>query len=511
MSETKNIEQVSITIGSRMYATFKDVKNSPSHVLAEFVDNALQSSWDNAPRLKELDPNYKLEVDIDIEWNPEDDRPKKVVITDNAGGIPAHRYVKAFMPAKIPENNKGLHEKGMGMKTAACWLGYAWSVKTTALGETVERTMSFNLNDVVDKDLDYVPVKEVECPADAHYTIVTIDRPTENFPTIRKMDDIKTELSSIYRKSFRNKEMILKVCGEELTFEEYAVLEAPFVRTPDADPIYWKKNIEISYGEFKATGFIGLLSEMKSSQNGIVIIRRGRVILGAGVSENRYTPFCLCGSVGSPRYKRVFGEIEIEGFDVSFNKNDILDRASLDLLMELVAEEVHTREFDLITQGNDFRSTDTRKLVNSLLKKHSNASKGVTAPVAIPVREPISAASSPASNPNEIPSQPSVKKPVLLGQYEEAYTINNVAYIFRVQFVDRGDLVWVDLSQKENGIIICRINSEHDFFKTFKMSEPIIAILKTIAISKFVAHEEGDDTAKDLMNNFNDYIRYIKL
>lgn len=511
MSETANIEKVSIAIGSRMYATFKDVKNSPSHVLAEFVDNALQSSWDNASELKRINPDYKLEVDIDIEWNPDDDRPKKVTITDNAGGIPVSRYVKAFMPAKIPENNTGLHEKGMGMKTAACWLGYAWSVRTTAIGETVERTMSFKLADVVDKDLDFVPVTEVECPAEAHYTIVTIVTPTENFPTIRKMDDIKTELSSIYRKQLRTKDMILKVCGEELSFEDYAVLEAPFVRTPDADPVYWKKNIEISYGEFKATGFIGLLSEMKSSQNGIVIIRRGRVILGAGVAENRYTPFCLSGSVGSPRYKRVFGEIEIEGFDVSFNKNDILDRSSLDLLMELVAEEVHTREFDLITQGNEFRSTDTRKLVNSLLKKHSNASKGVTVPVSIPVREPLSSISTPAENPNPISVQSSVKKPVLLGQYEESYTINNVAYLFRVQFVDRGDLVWVDLSQKEDGIIICRINSEHEFFKTFKMSEPIIALLKTMAISKFVAHEEGDDSAKDLMNNFNDYIKYIKL
>lgn len=511
MSELNNIEQVSIAIGSRMYATFKDVQNTPSHVLAEFVDNALQSYRDNEPLLKALDPDYKLQVNIDIEWNPEDDRPSKVVISDNAGGISQKNYVRAFMPAKVPENNTGLNEKGMGMKTAACWLGYSWSVLTSALGEPVERAMSFDLDKVVEKDLETVPVIQAPKPENAHYTIVTITRLTENFPSIRGMEDIKAELTSIYRKSFRTKEMILKVCGEELSFEEYDVLEAPFVKTPDADPIYWKKNIEISYGDFKASGFIGLLSEMKSSQNGIVILRRGRVILGAGVSEKRYTPFCLCGSVGSPRYKRVFGEIEIEGFDVSFNKNDILDRESLDLLMEVIAEEVHTKEFDLITQANDFRLNDTRKKVNSLLKKHNAASKVNKEPVSIPLRQPALVNSQPAVNPQTTIATAPVVKPVLLGQYEESYTIHDTLYTFKVQFVDRGDLFWVDLSQKSESIIICRVNSEHDFFKSFKISESSIALLKTLAIAKFVAHEAGDDSAKDLVNNFNEYIRLIKL
>ncbi len=511
MSELKDIEQVSIAIGSRMYATFKDVQNTPSHVLAEFVDNALQSYRDNEPLLKALDPDYKLQVNIDIEWKPEDDRPSKVVISDNAGGISQKNYERAFMPAKVPENNTGLNEKGMGMKTAACWLGYSWSVLTSALGEPVERAMSFDLDKVVEKDLETVPVIQTPKPENAHYTIVTITRPTENFPSIRGMEDIKAELTSIYRKSFRTQEMILRVCGEELSFEEYDVLEAPFVKTPDADPIYWKKNIEISYGDFKATGFIGLLSEMKSSQNGIVILRRGRVILGSGVSEKRYTPFCLCGSVGSPRYKRVFGEIEIEGFDVSFNKNDILDRESLDILMEVIAEEVHTKEFDLITQANDFRLNDTRKKVNSLLKKHNTASKANREPVSIPLRQPALANSQPVTNPFAGTVAAPVVKPVLLGQYEESYTIHDTLYTFKVQFVDRGDLFWVDLSQKNENVIICRVNSDHDFFKSFKISESSIALLKTLAIAKFVAHEAGDDSAKDLVNNFNEYIRLIKL
>lgn len=39
------------------------------------------------------------------------------------------------------------------------------------------------------------------------------------------------------------------------------------------------------------------------------------------------------GAQGTFKYKRLFGEIEVEGFNVSFNKNDIPDRENLDALL----------------------------------------------------------------------------------------------------------------------------------------------------------------------------------
>lgn len=509
MNENMEINDVSIEIGSRMYGSFKGIQNTPSHVLAEFVDNALQSYRDNAKRLHELEPDYKLVVSIDAEWDESSDRAKTVTIKDNAGGIASNRYINAFMPAKIPENNQGLNEKGMGMKTAACWLGNTWLVKTAALGEIYERVLSFDLDTVVEQELTKVPVKQNLKNINDHYTEIFISNPTDNFPTIRKISEIKEELASIYRRSLRSNEMILKVCGEELSFEDYEVLEAPFVKTPDAAPIFWKKDVEIKFKDFRAKGFIGLLRRMNSTQNGIVVFRRGRAILGANINEKRYTPKSLCGSLGSPRYKRLFGEIEIEGFDVSFNKNDILDRDSLDLLMDLIKEEVHTKEFDLITQGDDFREDQTRKAINSIVTKHNNSSKGPKSPVKITtpvVRE------TPAIIPSFSPQTPveSAPKPVLLGQYEDSYTINGTDYVFKSLFVDQGDLFWVDLSQKKDKVIICRINTKHVFFETFKLSEPIIVFLRSLAIAKFMAMEDGQGKASELCNNFNEVIKVIK-
>ena len=220
MEDQFDIADVSIEIGSQFYNTFKDIQNTPSHVFAEFVDNALQSYRDHSSRLHELEPGYRLQVNIDVEWEPGGDRARKIIISDNAGGIGGDRYKTAFMPGKRPRKNTGLNEKGMGLKTAACWLGDTWTVKTAALGESVSRTMHFDLDTVSEEELQKVPVEREVKDINEHYTWIEITNPTANCPTIRYIETIKAELSSIYRKSFRDNEMTVRAFGENLSFEE---------------------------------------------------------------------------------------------------------------------------------------------------------------------------------------------------------------------------------------------------------------------------------------------------
>ena len=74
------ISVVDITIGANMYGRISDITNTPSHVLAEFVDNAIQSYKDKKAELQSQDSNYKLRVDISFEWDPEDDnRASKIM------------------------------------------------------------------------------------------------------------------------------------------------------------------------------------------------------------------------------------------------------------------------------------------------------------------------------------------------------------------------------------------------------------------------------------------------
>ena len=514
MSE-QTIQTVSIAIGSMMYGRFNDLPNTASHVLAEFVDNALQSYRDSKSQLEALEENFELKVSIDIEWDETTGRAKKIVISDNAAGISESNYQTAFMPAHTPENNNELNEFGMGLKTAALWLGESWTVKTKALGEDVERTISFNLNEVTANDLKELPVELKFKDQNDHYTIVVISEPTKNVPAIKSLSKIKTELSSIYRKSLRDNEMKLIVCNDELSFVEYEILTAPHAGTLNANPIFWKKNIDFKFGKYKAKGFIGILRDINNTQNGFVLLRRGRVIIGAE-TDGRYFPKSLSGSTGTFRYKRLFGELELDGFEVSFNKNDIQDKENLDALMEALKGEIHTKEFDLYNQAEEYRLDDTRKQVKKIVAKYNSSPKEKRTVISIDTDVKNETVQPYSANANVvIPNEHIIDNviPTIVGEYNATYQIKDKTYTLKVQLVETGnDLFWVDVSQKNNGIIICQINTKHIFFQYFgKPSDSNIAILKTMAIAKFTAREAGEDTATDLFNYFNEYIKKTKV
>lgn len=511
----QNISVVDITIGANMYGRISDLPNTPSHVLAEFVDNALQSSRDKKEQLLALDVNYRLRVDIDFEWDENTNQATVITVTDNAGGIDADNYTKAFKLANTPDNNEGLNEFGMGLKTAALWLGNEWNVKTSALGETVSRSITFDLNKVLADSLTKLVVKAEEAEATGHYTTIRIASPTPKSPTKKALDKIRTELSSIYRKSLRQNEADIYVDGVKLTFEESEILTAPYVKNPKGPAIYWRKDIDFKFGKYRATGFIGILKDINSTKNGFVLLRRGRVVYGAE-TDGRYFPKSFSGSTGTFRYKRIFGELELEGFAVSFNKNDLQDKENLEALMEMLRGEIHTKEFDLYNQAEDYRLDERQKKVNKLVKSHNNDKKKnekievVTKPQ--PVTTTTTYTPDTTSQPS-IVSEPNADTPLVMGHFDDTYNINGKDYKLRVEMVDKGnELVWLDTMQQNENVVTCKINMNHVFFQHFQNSEKaIVAILKTMALAKFMAKEEGNDSTAELFDSFNAYIKKTKV
>ena len=123
----------------------------PWFALAEFVDNAVQSYVENKTKLHEVGGGgWQLRVAIDIDTSP----PARIVIRDNACGISCEVFPRAFRPAVMPPDRSGLSEFGMGMKSAACWFAPTWHVRTKALGETIERTVRFDIEKIVRDELE---------------------------------------------------------------------------------------------------------------------------------------------------------------------------------------------------------------------------------------------------------------------------------------------------------------------------------------------------------------------
>ena len=163
--------------------------------LAEFVDNALDSFLRYRSELNKIEnPDSKLQVEIIIDSSDSG----SILIRDNAAGIHWDEFQRAFRLAEPPIHSSGLSEFGMGMKSAACWFGAKFCVRSSALGEPWERTIIFDMHEIVKAKATSIPVTLKAVPVDHHYTELVISQ-LHRAPQGRTIAKIKKHLASIYR------------------------------------------------------------------------------------------------------------------------------------------------------------------------------------------------------------------------------------------------------------------------------------------------------------------------
>lgn len=376
--------KVSIATKPLVYSAFRHINNKVWCALGEYVDNSIQSFDDNRKILSKINPDGKLKVDIMISED-------KIVITDNAFGIPENKYEKAFELANLPLDNSGLNEFGMGMKVSSIWLSNVWEVETKAYGENLRKIMKFDVNEVVEKQETLLPITEKLAPANEHYTKITLTELSPNAPKKGQMHTIKKHLESIYSMYILKGILILTINGEVLKYTPLEVLNAPYYKEKDGKPIKWKFPIKFVAGKYSVNGYIGLLNKMSTSvDNGFLLFRRGRVI---GTSyDDRYRPEILCGQVGSPLYKRLFGELHLEGFSVSFTKNSFQEDDDLEAFIEMLKDKLDKDlSYNIFAQGQHYRlpvSKEERKKrdkkVLSILKGGFDNTREKPIPVPLP-------------------------------------------------------------------------------------------------------------------------------
>jgi hypothetical protein len=165
------VNSINIRPGVNVLSVLPHLNYKSWFALAEFVDNAVQSSISNKKLLKTIEgDNYRLRVEIDF-----DTSSSAISIKDNAAGISSVDYQRAFRPAEIPPDASGLSEFGMGMKSAACWFAPNWSVRSSAIGENVERTVLFDIDRIVNDSIEELNVLSMAVGEDKHYTEVRLE------------------------------------------------------------------------------------------------------------------------------------------------------------------------------------------------------------------------------------------------------------------------------------------------------------------------------------------------
>ena len=497
------LANVNIRPGPSILSVLKHLNYKPWFALAEFVDNSLQSFLSNQAQLQDaVGGACRLDVEIVLDSAA----PGRIIIRDNAAGISARDFPRAFRAAMIPSDVSGLSEFGMGMKSAACWLAGRWHVRTKSLGERVERTVEFDVAQIVRDELEELRIEEVAAASDTHFTEVILDN-LNHIPIGRTVRKIKEHLADIYRVFVRAGTLKLTFDGEPLVYREPNILTASYERDPKGELKYWKKDIHFELGGGQiVTGFAALRDPGSFAHSGFSLFRRNRLIQGSG--EEGYRPPLISGN----RHLRLFGELHLEGFDVSHTKDGFRWDDNEEPFFELLKDHLDSEELPLLRQCDLFRSLAPRKdrarAAEAALKRTTGALESQVAEVLPRV------AAEPLAETREKP----LESGSLLATREFRFDFRGNPWIIKVELSDdpaTGD--WLSLSDQPASIstphtLEIRVSMAHPFMVSFAQTdsddiEALLRVAAALALAETLARQSGIRYAGTIRRNVNEILR----
>lgn len=507
-SVTTTIKSVDIRPGVSVLGVLRHLNYRPWFALGEFVDNAVESFIRHKDAIEAACGGPPaLRVDIEIEPVV----PGRISIRDNAAGIAASEYARAFRPAAVPPNRSGLAEFGMGMKSAACWFAPKWAVRTSALGEPVSRTIKFDIANIVNDDIEELSIQEAPEDEDNHYTEIILDDPF-HIPVGRTVGKLKEHLTDIYRVFIRDGILDLRLNREPLRYEEPPILQAPYFRNKDAPSATWRKPIEFDLGNgMSVHGFAALREEGSTARAGFALFRRNRLIQGSG--DEGYRPAFIFGQSNSYRYQRLFGELHLDGFEVSHTKDGFRWDENEQAFLELLRDHLDSDDLPLLRQAEGHRSRPPKNQVAAAAQQAV-----ASATRALEERLPDVLPSAAEAPQVETPAQAQPAQPQLASRRFDV-NFRDRAWSINVEITDDpAESQWLIVSDTgpmtQPRTIDIRVSMSHPFMVRFAQAdreelEALLRVGAAIALAEVLARESGVRGAGTIRRNVNDILREV--
>jgi hypothetical protein len=526
-------ETISVRPGVQMLGILQHLNYKSWFALAEFVDNSIQSYLANLDRLRTLHgADFTLRVEIEIE---DTDTPR-IIVRDNAAGIATGDYQRAFRPADVPPDRTGLSEFGMGMKSAACWFGSKWRVRTKALGEDFSGTVEVNVDDIVRSGTEQIVVVRRPADRDSHYTEILIEA-LKQVPRRRGIAKIRTYLADIYRVYLRRGMLELLLNGEKIEFIEPAVLRAPRHDAPAGAPEQeWRKEIRFTTTKgVTVRGFAGILAAGRASGAGFALLRRDRLI--QGLSEEGWKPEDIFGKANTFRSQRVFGELFLEGVAVSHTKDGFQLEEHEDEIIPMLRNALDEGELPLLKQAEGFRvrvsKPDLSMAANSSVE-HTIATVEKQGPDKLSICEAKSHVAAAAEQPTGtlepiLPSNPEtssepnagarpVSSPLIARRESRAIKVGAEEWQVVIELTDDpavSDLIRVGESLDAHArSITIRFSLAHPFTQRFVSDdmntlEPLLRLACAIGLAQVLARKAGVAKPGVVLMNANELLREV--
>ncbi|MBN67299.1 MAG: ATP-binding protein [Rickettsiales bacterium] len=505
--EIDRIDRVNIRPGVSVLSVLRHLNYKPWFALAEFVDNSVQSYLSKRDQLEGIHGNdFKLKVRIDIESG----HPSRISIKDNAAGISRSDFPRAFRPAEVPPDRSGLSEFGMGMKSAACWFSPKWQVRTKALGESAERLVRFDIERIVNDQIEELEITEAVGDTNAHFTEIILDD-LHHVPIKKTLAKIKEHIADIYRVYIREGLLELSLGDELLTYEEPSILRAPYVREPEGEPQIWRKDIHFDFGDgLSVTGFAALRDPGSFAKAGFALFRRKRLIQGS--ADEGYRPGMIFGQPGSHRSLRLFGELHLEGFEVSHTKDGFRWDENEQPFLELLKEELNGGDLPLLRQADEYRTLATRNERKNAAEKAVNRATD-TMERNLPDVLPRVADESPVDTRTE-----ALESQAVLASKEFKIRFRDNDWVIRVELSDDpAEGQWLSISDQASTvsspeILEIRLSLTHPFMVNFAQTDPedveaLLRVAAGLALAEKLAREAGQKYTGTIRRNLNDILR----
>jgi hypothetical protein len=503
--------QVNIRPGVSMLAVLQHLNYKPWFAFAEFVDNSIQSFLDNRGALESSDgPDFKLKVVIKIGHA----KQQRISIEDNAAGISLEDFPRAFRAAELPPDRAGLSEFGMGMKSAACWLSRRWSVRTSALGDSAARAVSFDIEQIVKDSLEKLDVQQAYTTPSSHFTEILLEDLHKPLKT-KTIAKIKEHLAHIYRVFTRDGVLELTFDGQVLTYTPPQILNAPYHRTPEAEPVSWKKDIsfELKNG-VRVTGFAALRAKGATRGAGFALFRRGRLIQGS--ADEGYRPSQVFGSPNRFAHQRLFGELHLDGIEVTHTKDSFQWADTEDEFLERLAAQLDAQPLPLLDQAQNYRM----RLRIDDVSEGAGAATINTAEVIrqaiLPVLEELREAP---------PTGPTVQ-PLDVRRHVAQRTVDvefrDQHWRITLELTSDPDISdWLELSDEllPTGMsagkalreVHVRLSLRHPFMERFSgydvtQIEPLLRLASALALAEISAYDSGVKYASTIRRNLNELL-----
>ena len=283
--------------------------------LLNLVDNATQSYFNNKD---ELDNEFKESEERFTIGIVYDRHSGLLRVSDNAMGMSYEELTNALNIGLPPVNTSGRSKYGMGMKTASCWIGNRWSIRTTKLGETTENVVHIDVDRIAggDNQLPYSFNEGIS--KERHYTVIEIHEHNKVFQG-RTLGKIRDFLRSMYRQDLRKHFVDIEWQGSALKWDDS---EYQFLRTPEGGT--YKKEFDFIVNGKTVHGWVGILDRGSRGRAGFSILHADRVVRGW---PDSWRPESLYGQFQGSNdliNQRLIGEIHLDEFEVSHTKDDVL-------------------------------------------------------------------------------------------------------------------------------------------------------------------------------------------